>query len=111
MVLRHDEDPRGARRPAGWATRLGLASCVSLAVAGAPRAADVGRLKEITDKWRKGRAAEHPLETYLRPLVKSDSAFARDPGPALGRLGGPMRRTWFGLQYLLSPELQAQFLG
>jgi GWxTD domain-containing protein len=84
-----------------------LATVFSAAFGGA----DINRLKQITEKWRTARAAEHPLEIYLRPLVQSDSAFSSDPGPGLGRLSGPMRDAYDALQYLLTPDLQAQFLG
>ena len=69
------------------------------------------RLQEITDRWRKTRAQEVPIEVYLRPLVQSDSAFVVDSTRTVEHLAPDVRTAFDELEPLLSYELQLQFLG
>ena len=98
----------GVRRQA-----LGVLVLVTgvLQVVTAPSGAGPNPLEEATEKWRSTRAGDLPVEVYLRPLVASDSAFRSDSTGARARLGTEMRTAFEGLQCLLSPELQIQFLG
>jgi GWxTD domain-containing protein len=68
-------------------------------------------LRDTTEKLRRGRPADLPLEVYLRHLVKEDPAFGADSSLAGERLSPPMRSTYAGLRPLLSATLQMQFLG
>ncbi|MFQ5598988.1 MAG: GWxTD domain-containing protein [Candidatus Krumholzibacteriia bacterium] len=95
-------------------TAFGLLLCSGVflaALSARTSASESERLRQITDKWREARAAERPLEVYLRPIVAEDPNFMRDAGLALERLSEEMRETYDALQYLLSSSLKAQFVG
>lgn len=86
-----------------------VAACIALATPSGGSQTD--KLQEMTDRWRAGRAGVRPLENFLRPLVAADSAFSRDPGLGLQRLGAEMQEVHAGLRPILTPELEEQFLG
>jgi GWxTD domain-containing protein len=80
-------------------------------VAASASASQTDRLEQVSHKWQSARAAEIPLEVFLRPIVAEDPSFNPDPGLAIESLEGELRTTWLGLQYLLTPGMKAQFLG
>lgn len=102
----------GAQAPRG--ARLLLVILIAAALGAPPRLASAQgseRLREIVERWRAARGRDLPLETYLRPLVAADSAFRPDSTTETSHLGPEMRTAYEGLQEILAPELQRQFLG
>ena len=88
---------------------LPLGFALWFAAAGAGTQSD--KLQDLTDRWRSARAGVRPPEAFLRTLVAQDSLFSRDPGLQIERLSPEMRALYDGLRPILSPSLQAQFLG
>jgi len=74
-------------------------------------AIDGDKLREITTQWRHGRSADVPIELYLRRLVAADPGFRADSSLSPLRLSPEARATFHGLEPLLSPSLQLQYIG
>ena len=81
--------------------RLSLVLLVLFTMLLAPvlAASQVHRIREVTEKWREARAAERPLEVYLRPIVAEDPGFNPDPGLALEGLSEEMRSVYDDPEY------------
>lgn len=110
----HDPRPHPHRfaLPPGR-TVLGLlvlaASCLSLGTAQASGGKEA--LRELTSRWQRARSQEVSLAAALRPLCAADSAFRADTTGARAQFAPQMQSVYDGLQYLLGPDLEQQFLG
>jgi len=72
---------------------------------------DSNKLREITSQWRRGKTNDFPVEIFLRRVVIADPGFRPDSTLSPGHLSPEARATFHGLEPLLSPTLQLQYLG
>jgi GWxTD domain-containing protein len=90
---------------------LMTALLLGIAVAVPAAAIDSDKLREITSHWRKGKSNDFQVETYLRRVVLDDAGFRPDSTLSPARLSSEARAVYDGLEPLLTPSMQLQYLG
>jgi GWxTD domain-containing protein len=90
---------------------VALVALAALLPSAAAATGGANPLVEATERWRQGRGTEVPIASYLRHLVRADPHFRGDSTRTVHQLDDSLRTAFQGLQPLLAPELQTQFLG